>query len=199
MLRVGVYAGAFDPIHDGHVDFARQAAKDAGLDKVYFLVEPRPRHKQGVKAFEHRLRMVELAIAPYPSLGLIILEQARFSVHDTWPRIQARFAGAHVSMLMGEDVFMRLSHWPRIDELVHEVDFVVGLRRHKLNDLKHHLQTIEKTKHLKLHYRTFISAHPGYSSTKIRAALRAGAYREGLHPDVLDYIKGQGLYGFSPK
>ena len=194
MHKVGIYAGAFDPIHMGHVAFAKQAIKEAGLDKVYLLVEPHPRHKQGVKAMEHRVAMVELAIANEPALGLIDLQQARFTIHETWPRLQARFKGAELTMLMGEDVFMRLSHWPRIETIATEVKFVVGLRQHDEAAFRAHLQTISKTKHLTLEYQLFTSDHPGYASRKIRASLRAGETPTCLHPDVLAYIQTKRLY-----
>ncbi|MCA9332160.1 adenylyltransferase/cytidyltransferase family protein, partial [Candidatus Saccharibacteria bacterium] len=52
MKKVGIYAGSFDPIHKGHIALAEQAIQQCGQDKVFFMVEPRPRRKQGVKALE---------------------------------------------------------------------------------------------------------------------------------------------------
>src|SRR5688572_27140829 len=103
-MKIGIYSGTFDPIHLGHVAFAKEALKQCGLEKVYFLVEPRPRRKQGVKALEHRQAMVELAIAKEPALGSIILDHARFSVRQTLPVLQARFEGSEIVFLMGDDM-----------------------------------------------------------------------------------------------
>lgn len=193
--RIGIYAGAFDPVHDGHVQFARDAVAKAGLDKVYFLVEPNPRHKQGVKAFEHRVAMVRLAIARYPELGSIVLDQARFTVHDTWPVLEKRFHGADIALLMGSDVFMRLSHWPRVDELMEAVRFVVGVRSgHKAADFAAHVRVLEHTKHMRLHYDTFVSKLSSQSSTHIRKSLRGGIVPAGIDHEVAEYIRKEGLY-----
>src|SRR5258708_1287895 len=90
--KIPIFAGTFDPVHEGHLAFA-QAALEEGLEKVMFLVEPRPRRKQGVRALEHRTAMVQLAIADEPQLSTIVLEQARFSVNETLPVLRARFSG----------------------------------------------------------------------------------------------------------
>lgn len=193
MQRIGIYSGAFDPIHDGHVQFAIEAITRAELDRVYFLVEPRPRHKQGVKAFEHRVAMVQQAINSESKLGIIELQQARFYVHETWPVLQRRFANANLFMLMGSDVFARLSHWPRIDELVVSADFIVGLRDDGVA-IHEHMQMIQKERHLALRYTTFASALPHENASNIRQTLRSGNIPKGINPAVMDYIIQNGLY-----
>src|SRR5688572_16122728 len=107
--RVGIYAGTFDPVHVGHMAFAEQALEACNLDKIFFLVEPRPRRKQGVRALEHREAMVRLATAKNDKYGVIQLEQTNFSVEETLPKLQALFEGAELHFLMGEDVFAHLN------------------------------------------------------------------------------------------
>lgn len=192
--HIGIYAGTFDPIHTGHVQFALEAIKQTGLDMVYFLVEPRPRHKQGVKAFEHRVDMVHLAIQDQPKLGSLVLKQARFTVHETWPVLKRRFDGSRLSMLMGNDVFSRLSDWPKLDEIVGDAEFIVGIREEAQHDIAEHVRVIEYTKHVNIHYMTFHSPLSKESSRKIRNELRRGTIPEGLDPRVVGYIREHELY-----
>jgi len=194
MQKIGIYSGTFDPVHDGHVAFAKEAAKQAGLDKVYFLVEPCPRYKQGVRAFEHRVAMMQLAIADEPGLGTIVLEQQRFTVHETWPVLADRFGSAQLNFLMGEDVFLHLSHWPHVDELAGSVRFVVGLRNRTAQDMREHLAVVEQTKGLHVSYMLFTPSRSNLSSTKIRLSYRRGIAREGLSRKVEAYIAQEGLY-----
>ena len=193
-MKIGVYSGSFDPIHNGHVAFALEAAAACGLDKVYFLIEPRPRHKQGVKAYEHRAEMVRLAVAGHDELGSLLVDQDRFSVLETWPILQSRFLGSELYMLMGDDVFKHLSHWPLVDQLITSAHFIVGVRQGRQNDLHTHLKVIEQTRGLVLHFETFTPSGAEYSSTAIRRSLRQGHKPNGLHDDVLQYIASQGLY-----
>jgi nicotinic acid mononucleotide adenylyltransferase len=138
--------------------------------------------------------MVELAIAKDPKLGLIVLDQSRFSVLETWPVLQNRFAGSELAMLLGEDVFRRLSHWPRVDELVTAVQFIVGLRDGNATAVEDHLQTIGKTRNLDLNYVVFQAPANKYASSGIKHTLRQGGVPEGLSGEVLAYIRSNGLY-----
>lgn len=192
--HIGIYAGTFDPIHMGHVQFVLEAIRQTELDMVYFLVEPRPRYKQGVKAFEHRVEMVHLAIQDQPKLGLLVLKQARFTVHETWPVLKRRFEGSQLSMLMGNDVFSRLSDWPRLDEIVGDAEFVVGIRAEVQHDIAEHVKVIEDTKHVKIRYTTFHSPLSTESSRKIRNELRRGIMPDGLDSRVAGYIREHELY-----
>lgn len=192
--RVGIFSGAFDPVHNGHIAFALEACHAARLDKVFFLVEPHPRHKQGVKALEHRLNMVRLAIDDYAQLGVIVLDHNRFNIHETWPQIEARFADAEIVMLLGDDVFWRLSRWPEIESLVQSTSFAVGVRRRTTEELRHHMQIVEDTRHIKIRYSVFQAAHNNVSSSQIRHALKSNQLSHALHPRVLDYIRQTHLY-----
>lgn len=195
MQRVGIFSGTFDPVHDGHVAFARQALRAYKLDRIFFLVEPRPRRKQGVKAFQHRQKMVDLAIADDPSFGSIVLEQARFTVHQTLPILQARFKGSELFMLMGDDMLHHLGDWPHVDELLKQVGFLIGRRRISQADARAHVEALEAARGLKLQYEIFQSEHSEYASSKIRLNYKKGQTPQGLNPQVKAYIDQAGLYG----
>jgi nicotinate-nucleotide adenylyltransferase len=194
MKRVGILAGTFDPVHDGHLAFAHQALKECGLDKIFFLVEPRPRRKQGVKALEHRLQMVQLAIKDESKFGTIMLEQTRFSVTETLPVLKELFKGAQMNLLFGDDVLNHLAQWPHVDQLVRDVSFIIGVRQHTPHDVESHLQNLQRTRGLKLHYSLFVSTAPRLSSSYIRASIKHGHRPHGLQDAVRAYISENGLY-----
>ena len=194
MKRIGIFSGTFDPVHDGHISFAKQAVRQGELDKVFFLVEPRPRRKQGVKALEHRIEMVKLAIAKEPQLGLIILEQARFNVAETLPLLEARFQGAELYMLLGEDVLGHLAHWPQVERLTASVMFVIGIRKLSKSDIGQRVKTIETVRGVTIRYQTFRSSHNDYASSSLRLQIKRGQQPAGLDPAVYRYIQAVGLY-----
>jgi nicotinate-nucleotide adenylyltransferase len=194
MKRVGIYAGTFDPIHTGHLAFAREAAMRYKLDKVYFLVEPRPRRKQGVKALQHRFRMVQLAIADEPHFGAILLEQSQFTAAETLPKLQALFAGTKLFMLMGEDVVSHLNHWPHLDELLTATSLIIGVREGDELSARHRLDVLQGTRAIRLHYDVFVPSLYMFASSKIRTDLKRDKEPAGLHPAVLAYIRTNGLY-----
>lgn len=128
MKKIGIYSGIFDPIHHGHVSFAQKALHELGLDKVYFLVEPKPRHKNQPSEIRHRLNMVWLALREQRDLELLQIDHPTFSVSETLPWLEERFQDAKLHLLMGTDLFKNVHTWPGFEVLKSKVDFVVGQR-----------------------------------------------------------------------
>jgi nicotinate-nucleotide adenylyltransferase len=193
MKQIGIYAGTFDPIHNGHLAFA-QAALDAGLEKVMFLVEPRPRRKQGVRALEHRLAMVQQAIKGQPQMGSIILEQARFTPHETMPVLQNRFKGYQLVLLFGDDVIAHISEWPHVEELVKSVELMIAVRQSSEPAIQETFKTIEATSNLTFQYRFVEPKCPGISSSHIRSVLKKRQQPVDIPESVWRYIRSHRLY-----
>src|SRR5207237_1081890 len=126
--RIGIYSGSFDPVHAGHLSFALQAIEQAQLDAVYFLPERRPRNKQGVEHFGHRVAMLDKAVKPHRKLQVLELEDVSLTVASTLPRLLKRFPRAQLVFLMGSDVTQYLPTWPNAARLLQQVELVVGVR-----------------------------------------------------------------------
>lgn len=128
MKRIGIYSGTFDPVHAGHVSFAVQALEAGKLDAVYFLPERRPRDKTGSEHFGHRTAMLVRATRPHRRLHVLELEDVSFSVATTLPRLRKRFPKAQLVLLVGSDVAQYLPTWPNADQLLQQVELLVGVR-----------------------------------------------------------------------
>jgi nicotinate-nucleotide adenylyltransferase len=70
----GLFGGAFDPPHNGHVELARRARERFDLDPLVVLVSARPGHKEVVLPADFRL---ELARAAFPEADVRLDEHAR--------------------------------------------------------------------------------------------------------------------------
>lgn len=68
-MRLGVFGGTFDPPHIGHLILAETARVNLQLDRVLFLPVGDPPHKNGqvISPAQHRIAMVQLAIADHPA------------------------------------------------------------------------------------------------------------------------------------
>lgn len=126
MTRIGIYAGTFDPVHNGHIKFALLAIKSYGLEKVVFLPEKLPRFKTKVSPLKHRIAMLRVAIQTYKNLEILELPDEQFSVSETLPKIRAKFAGAQLFLLVGSDVSERIQTWPGWQELLKSAELVVA-------------------------------------------------------------------------
>lgn len=194
MPKVGIYAGSFDPVHAGHIGLATAALKELSLDKVFFMVEPRPRRKQGVKALEHRQAMLDLAIANHSNFGTINLSQARFSVHETMPLLKTRFEGAKLYMLLGDDVLSGLADWPHLEDLRSDITFVIAPRLLTPEQIKAYFKVLHGTSGLAFSYKILKSVVSNVSSSNLRRTLRTGRQPDGMDDKVFAYIRKHDLY-----
>src|SRR5689334_18729374 len=153
-LRVGIYPGAFDPIHRGHIAFATAAMQMCQLDTVVFLPEHKPRDKHNVTDISHRIALIKLATSPLGPFEVLKLASDQFTVRETLPEIQAKFAGADLTFLIGSDVVKTFRYrWEGLDTLFREVSFAVGMRANDdPKEVTEIMTEMEQTYAVKLHY-----------------------------------------------
>lgn len=192
LKRVGIYAGTFDPVHSGHVAFALQALQAAKLDRVYFLPERRPRAKQQVEHFGHRVAMLRRALQPHPQFEVLELVDVSFSIERTLPTLQKKFPDSELVFLFGSDLVPGLADWPRAEKLLESAELVIGIRS---KDAPAKLHTIIENWPVQPKLLTmFKSFAPAVSSGLIREALRKGQPVPGLLTSVERYSDRHWLY-----
>jgi nicotinate-nucleotide adenylyltransferase len=134
MLKVGVYGGSFDPIHNGHLITAQAVKEMRELDRIIFVPSYISPHKQDVETsdIEHRVNMLQLAIKPIPYFEVSDVEINRKMVSytvDTLRELSERYK--HIELIIGYDNIFKFHTWRQPDEIIRLAKLVV-LRR-KLN------------------------------------------------------------------
>src|SRR5947209_10959577 len=129
-MRIGVFGGAFDPVHYGHLILAEQCREQARLDQVWFVPTAHPPHKQAgaVSPFERRAAMLELAVAGHPAFRVDPVEGERPGpsyTADTLDELHRRHPDAEWFLLIGSDVLPDLPHWHEPQRVVSRAGLVV--------------------------------------------------------------------------
>jgi len=191
-MRLAIYGGTFDPVHEAHLAVARQAAERFHLDRVLFVPAARPPHKAGITraGYEDRVRMLELACRGREGFEVSRLEEgtARSYSIDTILKVRARLApGDELFFIIGADAFAEIETWLRWQEVVRAVCFIVVSRPGHLYHVPEGT-SVERLDSLEL----------TVSSSQIRRALAAGSRPGELPPPVLDYILRHDLYARVP-
>lgn len=132
-MKIIIFGGSFDPIHNQHLAIINNAYKQLKPDLVLIV----PSHKSPLKkrvltAVNHRLKMIELAIADYPWIKINTCELQRQGVsytYDTVVAIQEKYGLEHdYYLLIGSDQANQLQLWHQIEELKTKVTFVIANR-----------------------------------------------------------------------
>jgi nicotinate-nucleotide adenylyltransferase len=192
MARVGIYAGTFDPVHAGHISFALQSLAAAHLDKIYFVPERRPRNKQHIEHFAHRVAMIKRALKPHGKFAILELVDVNFSIEHTLPELRKQLKGNELVFLFGSDIVPSLASWPHADRLLTSFEIVIGLRNEDNRSTLHGI--IEAWPSQPKSVIMFPSYAPKVSSGKVREALRTHQPAEGLLASVERYSDHNWLY-----
>nr|WP_315463943.1 nicotinate (nicotinamide) nucleotide adenylyltransferase [uncultured Rhodoferax sp.] len=119
--RIGMFGGAFDPPHLGHLALAKAAIAELSLDRLLVIPTGQAWHKaRGLSPAEHRLAMATLAFADFPEVRVdareILRPGASYTV-DTLRELHAENPGAVLHLLIGEDQARALHTWHESDAL----------------------------------------------------------------------------------
>ena len=135
-MNIALFGGTFDPIHTGHVQAARAAARKFRLDRIFFVPTGKPPHKHGdhLTSFPQRYAMTVLACAGEPRLIPSLLEAPTpegkpcYSI-DTVCKVRRSLRKSdRLFFLIGVDAFLELPHWKEYRRLLDLVDFIVVSR-----------------------------------------------------------------------
>jgi nicotinate-nucleotide adenylyltransferase len=121
-MRLGIYGGSFDPVHNGHLALARACQRQAGLDEVWFMpTAVQPLKQKGPHATDaQRVDMLELATRDVPSWRVSTLEIDRggksYTV-DTLRQLSEELPEAVLFFLMGADAVRDVPQWREPEEI----------------------------------------------------------------------------------
>ena len=158
-MKIGIYGGSFNPVHNGHLGVARAAIAELGLDRLVVIpaaVSPFKTDRPPEEPFD-RLLLVRAAFNGWEKVVVDDRELRRGGVSyaiDTVREIAAENPGAELFFVIGEDSVEGLPRWKDAEALW------------RLCTPKAYPRTRE-------------------SSTEIRARLEKGEPVDGLVPPVV--------------
>jgi nicotinate-nucleotide adenylyltransferase len=177
---------------------AAEACEELNVDRLLWVLTPVPPHKldQRVRPIEHRLAMLELAIADNPHFELSRIEMDRPGPHftvDTLRLLADKYPSADLILLIGGDSLRDLPTWNRPADLVaacHEIGVI--RRPSDLVDLSAWERQVPGTQ---AKVRFVDAPLLDISSSAIRRHIRENSpFRYYLLPSVYEYIQNNQLY-----
>ena len=123
-MRIGLFGGSFNPIHNAHIALAKTICKEAKLDEVWFMVSPQNPLKQAEDLLgeNERYEMVKLALESEEK----VLKASNYEFHlerpsYTWKTLRALkkdFPQHEFSLIIGGDNWVRFPRWAHSEEIL---------------------------------------------------------------------------------
>ena len=202
-MRIGILGGTFNPIHNTHLAIAQAARDQLNLDRVIFIPAKTPPHKPVERALapaEHRLRMVELAVAHLDAFEVSDLELKREGPSYTVDTLNALRRdlgpGTEIFFIVGTDQVMELPTWHRAQDVT-KLCRLVPVERpgFPLKDIDALAANFSEDVVESLRANVLRLTPSDVSATTIRQRLAQGEdVTAFLPPEVLTYIRKHDLY-----
>ncbi|QDL54287.1 nicotinate (nicotinamide) nucleotide adenylyltransferase [Rhodoferax aquaticus] len=121
VMRVGLYGGAFDPPHRGHVALAQAAVSGLHLDVLHVVPTGQAWHKtRDLSDAKHRLAMARLA---FEGVAGVVVDPREIERHGpsytlvTLDELKRRYPEAQLFLILGQDQAQAFASWWRADQI----------------------------------------------------------------------------------
>jgi len=189
-MKIGLYFGSFNPIHQGHLILAQTMLNETPIDALWFVVSPQNpfKRKQNLLSEYDRLRMVELATADHEQFTASNVEfslpKPSYTI-DTLTHLADTYRSYQFNLIMGADNLTHLPKWKRSEVILKYYPIYVYPRHGGQID------TWEQYPQVKVVEAPLLNI----SATYIRNCIQMGKTIRYLVPEaVRDYISQHQLY-----
>ncbi len=114
-MKIGLFGGAFNPIHLGHIKIAKEAIRQMGLDKLIVIPTGSAPHKKETEiSREHRFNMAQLAFKDEEKVEVSDYELNREEISysaDTVEHFKKLYPDDELFFIIGDDSYNNLSMW----------------------------------------------------------------------------------------
>ncbi len=196
-MKLCVFQGTFNPIHNAHIRVVRYAIDKYGFDKLLIIPAYKPPHKDYDRDMSlHRLEMAKLALSDLnnPKIEVSDIEFQREGKSYTYLTICELYkkydVEGKINFIIGTDAFKQIETWYEADKLKNIIKFIVFKRENNFSPLEYNYL---KNKGYDFDFEEL--AFEDISSTELREKIKKSENTENLISEkVKEYILENGLY-----
>jgi nicotinate-nucleotide adenylyltransferase len=132
-VKIGLFFGSFNPVHNGHLIIANYICETTDLDKVWMVVSPQNpfKEKQSLLNEYDRLHLIKLAIEGNNNLRASDIEfklpKPSYTI-DTLTHLKEKHPEYEFSLIMGGDNLQSLHKWKNYELILKNHDIYVYKR-----------------------------------------------------------------------
>jgi nicotinate-nucleotide adenylyltransferase len=133
-MKIGLFFGSFNPIHNGHLAIAKYMVENGGIDQLWFVVSPQNPFKRTENLLSDNLRlaMVNLAIEGDSRFNVCDIEfnlsKPSYTI-NTLTALCQKYTDHEFVIIMGADNYLQLKKWKDYKVLICEYQFLIYPRQ----------------------------------------------------------------------
>ena len=135
--RIGIYGGAFDPLHNGHIKSIDQVSKEHDLDYIHFIPTNISNSEKKICASHiDRLEMLNIGLnnPAYIADNREIMRKGISYTIDTIESVIEEYVAANIYLIIGSDILPTLNKWKDFNNIILLCNIIVLARMTKNND-----------------------------------------------------------------
>ena len=203
--RLGIFGGAFDPVHKGHTQSLKFINDLKIVDEVYVIPNFASPHDKDIQSSgSHRLKMLEMAFNEFKNIKINEFElnnKKKSYSYETLNSFKQLFPDRHFSLIIGLDSLHNFTTWKNWEEILSLCSLLVlGRTINKNKKLDKALEsriTLDIDDFFSEHGKIFRLGNDfiNVSSSEIRKKIKNDESLEGLlDQNVQEYIQNMSLY-----
>lgn len=152
-MRIGIYCGSFDPIHNGHVKIIKTILKENIVDKIFIMPTDDYWNKKINLSFEERKKAISISLKRRVNKNKYIIEEKLSKYQYTYlifRDLKKIYPKDEFYLIMGGDNVLNFDKWKNYKELLENPLIVINRKNDdleksikKLNPKKYYLLEIE--------------------------------------------------------
>ena len=131
-MKIGIFGGAFNPVHNGHLNIADAFYEDLKLDKMLLIPTANPPHKSGAGLLsgDDRINMLRLAIEnkPYEIATIEFERNDKSYTYNTLLELKRLYPEADLFLIIGADQIINFEKWYRYSDILDMVTLCASAR-----------------------------------------------------------------------
>ncbi len=179
-MKLGIFVGSFNPVHEGHIKIADYLLENKYVDKILMLATPNYWDKQNLVELEHRVNMLKF----YENKNIIVDD-----IHNKAPytyqvlrNLKKDYPKDDLYLIIGADNIINFDKWKNINEIL--TNKVIIVNRNNI-DIEKYLDKFPREQFIVI---------PSFKNIDISSTqIRKGNYKY-LKKEVKEYIQKENLY-----
>ena len=122
-MKIGLYFGSFNPVHNGHLIIAKHVINNTDLKQVWMVISPQNPLKNSNSLLNKydRLNMVQSALEGETKIKASTIEfnlpSPSFTI-DTLTYLKEKYTQHQFYIIMGSDSFTNIKNWKNFEMII---------------------------------------------------------------------------------